>query len=97
MANAKGVLSQDVVYCATAYDAAKGADCLVVVTEWNEFRKLDMETIKGCLKNPVVIDLRNVYEPEEMKRLGFGYVGVGRRRARHLKNNLTNVRCVIYL
>ncbi|MEK7314470.1 MAG: UDP-glucose/GDP-mannose dehydrogenase family protein [Deltaproteobacteria bacterium] len=81
MANAKGVLSQDVVYCASSYDAAKGADCLVVVTEWNEFRKLDMETIKGCLKNPVVVDLRNVYEPEEMKRLGFGYVGVGRRRA----------------
>lgn len=80
MANAKGVLPQDVVYCANAYDAAKGADCLVVVTEWNEFRKLDMETIKNCLKNPVVIDLRNIYEPEEMKRLGFGYVGVGRRR-----------------
>jgi UDPglucose 6-dehydrogenase len=61
-----------------AYDVAKGADALVLATEWNQFRRLDLQRIKGLLRNPIFIDLRNVYEPDQMKRLGFNYAGVGR-------------------
>jgi UDPglucose 6-dehydrogenase len=65
-------------YGKDAYDVAKGADALVLSTEWNQFRRLDLERIKGLLKNPVFIDLRNVYDPDHMKQLGFHYCGVGR-------------------
>ena len=61
-----------------AYAVARGADALIVVTEWNEFRQLDMVKIKKLMKRPVLIDGRNIYEPEEMKALGFVYRGVGR-------------------
>ncbi|MGD0918487.1 MAG: UDP-glucose/GDP-mannose dehydrogenase family protein [Thermodesulfobacteriota bacterium] len=61
-----------------AYDVAKGCDALVLATEWNQFRRLDLQRIKGLLKNPNFIDLRNVYDPDQMKRLGFNYCGVGR-------------------
>ncbi len=60
------------------YSALTGSDCLVVVTEWNQFRNADIERIKSELKNPVVVDLRNVYDPEKMKALGFTYRGMGR-------------------
>jgi UDPglucose 6-dehydrogenase len=65
-------------YGKDAYDVAKGADALVLATEWNQFRRLDLQRIKELLKSPVFIDLRNVYDPEQMKRLGFNYCGVGR-------------------
>ena len=68
----------EIGYGKDAYDVAEGADALVLVTEWNQFRRLDLQRIKGLLKNPVFIDLRNVYDPEQMKRLGFNYCGVGR-------------------
>jgi UDPglucose 6-dehydrogenase len=61
-----------------AYDVAKGADALVLATEWNQFRRLDLQRIKELLKKPVFIDLRNVYDPDQMKRSGFDYCGVGR-------------------
>ncbi|MGH9749203.1 MAG: UDP-glucose dehydrogenase family protein [Candidatus Polarisedimenticolia bacterium] len=61
-----------------AYDAAIGADLLVIATEWNQFRNLDWGRMKGALRAPVVVDLRNVYEPETMRALGFAYTGVGR-------------------
>jgi len=61
-----------------AYDVADGADVLVLVTEWNQFRRLDLLRIKDLLKSPIFIDLRNVYDPDQMKRLGFNYCGVGR-------------------
>ncbi|MGQ9645859.1 MAG: UDP-glucose dehydrogenase family protein [Thermodesulfobacteriota bacterium] len=77
MEEAKAVLPQ-VAYGKDAYDVANGADALVLVTEWNQFRRLDLERIKGLLKTPIFIDLRNVYEPDQMKRLGFNYCGVGR-------------------
>jgi len=67
-----------IAYGKDAYDVAKGADALVLSTEWNQFRRLDLERIKGLLKNPVFIDLRNVYDPDHMKQLGFHYCGVGR-------------------
>jgi UDPglucose 6-dehydrogenase len=68
----------DIDYGKDAYDVARGADALVLATEWNQFRRLDLQRIKGLLKNPVFIDLRNVYDPDQMKRLGFHYCGVGR-------------------
>ncbi len=71
-------LYPDAVYCADAYEAARGADVLVLATEWNLFRNLDWERLKQLLKAPVVLDLRNIYEPERMRRLGFSYEGVGR-------------------
>jgi UDPglucose 6-dehydrogenase len=60
------------------YDAIDGADVLVFVTEWNQFRALDMNRVKQLLKTPKIADLRNIYEPEEMRGMGFDYVGVGR-------------------
>ncbi|MGC8762969.1 MAG: UDP-glucose dehydrogenase family protein [Acidobacteriota bacterium] len=60
------------------YDAASGSDGLVVATEWNEFKKLDWPRLKGCLKRPVVVDLRNLYDPKEVREWGFTYLSVGR-------------------
>jgi UDPglucose 6-dehydrogenase len=68
----------DIEYGKDAYDVARGADALVLATEWNQFRRLDLQRIKGLLKNPVFVDLRNVYDPDQMKQLGFHYCGVGR-------------------
>ncbi|MGZ3558580.1 MAG: UDP-glucose dehydrogenase family protein [Thermodesulfobacteriota bacterium] len=67
-----------VEYGKDAYDVAKGVDALVLATEWNQFRRLDLQRIKGLLKTPLFIDLRNVYDPDQMRRLGFDYCGVGR-------------------
>jgi len=74
---AKAILP-DVEYGKDPYDVAKGADALVLATEWNQFRRLDLQRLKTLLKTPTFIDLRNVYEPDQMKRLGFNYCGVGR-------------------
>lgn len=65
-------------YASDEYEAIDGADAVVIVTEWNQFRALDMERVKGLLKSPKIADLRNIYEPEDMRALGFEYVGVGR-------------------
>jgi UDPglucose 6-dehydrogenase len=67
-----------VALCKTEYDACEDAHALVLVTEWNQFRMLDLERVKRLLREPVVCDLRNVYEPEAMRRAGFRYVCVGR-------------------
>ena len=77
MEEAKAVLPK-VEYGQNAYDVANGADALVLVTEWNQFRRLDLLRIKTLLKEPNFIDLRNVYDPAHMKKLGFRYCGVGR-------------------
>ncbi len=68
----------DVVFCESEYEAAEGAEALVVATEWNQFRGLDIERLKRLMKEPVVVDLRNVYDPEKMREAGFRYYGVGR-------------------
>ncbi|MDR6874188.1 UDPglucose 6-dehydrogenase [Bosea sp. BE125] len=60
------------------YDCVEGADALVIITEWNAFRALDLKRVKTSLKSPVVVDLRNIYRPQEMKALGFTYHGIGR-------------------
>lgn len=78
MANAREVLPSQVEYAQDAYDAATGVDCLVILTEWNQFRSLDLERLKKCLASPTVVDLRNVYEPEKMREAGFSYHCVGR-------------------
>jgi UDPglucose 6-dehydrogenase len=77
MEQAKAVLP-GVEYGRDAYDVAKGVDALVLATEWNQFRRLDLQRLKELLKTPVFIDLRNVYDPDQMRRLGFDYCGVGR-------------------
>jgi UDPglucose 6-dehydrogenase len=69
---------ENVTYCEDAYETADGADALVIATEWNEFRALKLERIKKLLKQPLIVDLRNVYDPHRMKAEGFTYVSVGR-------------------
>lgn len=68
----------DISYAEDEYGAVTGADALVFITEWNQFRALDMERIRGLMRSPKIADLRNIYEPEAMRALGFDYVGVGR-------------------
>ncbi|MCL4530073.1 MAG: UDP-glucose/GDP-mannose dehydrogenase family protein, partial [Chloroflexi bacterium] len=65
-------------YCGNAYEMAKGCDALMVITEWNEFKQLDLEQIKSLLNKPVIFDGRNIYDPALMKELGFTYRGIGR-------------------
>ncbi len=77
MENAKKEIS-GITFCADAYDACAGADALVIVTEWNQFRSLDMDRIKRLLKGLLFFDLRNIYSPEKMRGLGFTYYCVGR-------------------
>lgn len=68
----------DIEYADDEYAAVSGADALVFMTEWNQFRALDMDRIRGLMKEPRIADLRNIYEPSDMRELGFQYVGVGR-------------------
>ena len=69
---------QDVEYGADEYDTAKGCDALVLATEWNQFRNLDLPRLKTLMRQSVLVDLRNVYEPEDLRRQGFRYAAVGR-------------------
>lgn len=69
---------ENVSYAKNAYDAAEGADALVIVTEWEAFRALDFHRIKSVIKTPIVVDLRNIYRSSEMTKLGFAYSSVGR-------------------
>ncbi|HKY32803.1 MAG TPA: UDP-glucose/GDP-mannose dehydrogenase family protein [Candidatus Polarisedimenticolia bacterium] len=77
MDNARPVLPA-VAFCDDEYSTVEGADLLVLATEWNQFRALDLKRVRGLMKSPVVVDLRNIYEPEDMARLGFTYRCVGR-------------------
>ena len=67
-----------VTYCESEYSAAEGASALVLATEWNQFRSLDLDRLKRLLSRPLIVDLRNIYEPEAMREKGFDYVCVGR-------------------
>jgi UDPglucose 6-dehydrogenase len=71
-------LMHDVAFCANAYDAMQDADALVIITEWNEFRALDLARVKSLLRTPTVIDLRDIYDPQDMSAAGFYYVSIGR-------------------
>jgi UDPglucose 6-dehydrogenase len=66
-------------FCKDAYDAAKGADAVVLVTEWSEFRELDFDKVKKLLKKPFVFDGRNIYDPKALRAKGFTYTGLGRQ------------------
>ncbi|MFO1151173.1 MAG: UDP-glucose/GDP-mannose dehydrogenase family protein [Alsobacter sp.] len=77
MGHARGLLP-DVTFADNAYACAEGADALVIVTEWDAFRALDLGRIQRGLKAPVVVDLRNIYRPDDMRKRGFTYVSVGR-------------------
>jgi UDPglucose 6-dehydrogenase len=72
----------DIGYGANAYEAAVGADALVIVTEWNEFKLLNFERLRQTMKRALILDGRNLYDPERLRRLGFEYVSVGRPAAR---------------
>ena len=63
-----------------AYSAVEGADALVIITEWDQFRALDLDRVKGLMRDNHVIDLRNIYQPEDMQKRGFRYSGVGKPR-----------------
>jgi UDPglucose 6-dehydrogenase len=80
MAHAKELLPE-VAYCDDPYTCAEGADALVIVTEWEQFRALDLDRLRRAMTQPVIIDLRNVYRPEEMVKHGFIYEGIGRSAA----------------
>jgi UDPglucose 6-dehydrogenase len=77
MAQARPLMDK-VTFCRDPYECVEGAQALVIVTEWDAFRALDMKRVKAALAAPVVVDLRNIYRPEEMRRQGFTYVSVGR-------------------
>jgi UDPglucose 6-dehydrogenase len=79
MDDAKSIFHNKIKYAKGPYDCVKGADAVVILTEWNEFRNLELVKIKTLLKSPNFFDFRNIYEPEKMKRLGFNYSCVGRR------------------
>jgi UDPglucose 6-dehydrogenase len=76
--NAKRLLNSSVEYCEDAYATARGADALLLVTEWDEFRRLDFDRIKPVMRRPVLVDGRNIYDPRAMRDRGFIYRGVGR-------------------
>jgi len=71
-------LIKDVTWCGDPYEAMQAADAIVILTEWNEFRALDIQKMLKLLKAPVLVDLRNIYQPTEMKAAGFRYISVGR-------------------
>ncbi len=71
-------LLTDVVFCKDPYDAATDSDLTIIITEWNEFKEMDLKKLKEIMKTPNLIDCRNIYDPENLKKEGFKYVGVGR-------------------
>jgi UDPglucose 6-dehydrogenase len=74
-----GKLLTEVKFCDGPYHAIDGADALVLITEWDQFRALDFDRVKSLMKSPTVVDLRNVYDPEAMAKRGFAYVSIGRK------------------
>jgi UDPglucose 6-dehydrogenase len=81
MDNARPLLPPAVKFCESAHVAAEGADAMVLLTEWNEFKLLDLERLRAVMRRPLIFDGRNLWEPERMRRLGFEYHSIGRRPA----------------
>jgi UDPglucose 6-dehydrogenase len=73
-----GHMLEKVTFCVGPYDVAQDADALVIITEWDQFRALDLKRIKTAMRTPVIVDLRNIYRPDEVRSLGFTYISVGR-------------------
>ncbi|MFN3518483.1 MAG: UDP-glucose dehydrogenase family protein [Sphingomonas sp.] len=78
MEAARSVMPASLTYCSGPYEAAEGADVVVIVTEWDAFRALDFQRLKSTMAAPVLVDLRNIYDREDVERVGFHYTGVGR-------------------
>jgi UDPglucose 6-dehydrogenase len=79
MENARALMPEGVVFCESAYEAAAGADGVTLLTEWNEFKYLNLDRLRGLLRRRLIFDARNLYEPERMRRLGFEYYSIGRK------------------
>jgi UDPglucose 6-dehydrogenase len=77
--NARAILPPRVVYCDSPYAAATGADAVALVTEWNEFKFLNLDRLRSVMRRPLIFDGRNLWEPERMRRLGFEYHSIGRK------------------
>ncbi len=77
--NARRLLPATVAFSESAYEAAQGADAIALITEWNEFKFLNLERLRGLMRRPLIFDGRNLYEPERMRRLGFEYYSIGRK------------------
>ena len=75
---ARSIFGKKIYYARSAYDALKGADALLLVTEWNEFREPDFTKMKKTMRQPVILDGRNLYDPDHMRSLGFTYSSIGR-------------------
>ena len=78
MEKTKKELKDTIGYCKDIYETVAGADCIILMTEWNEFKEIDWDRIKSLMKQPVILDGRNIYDPEKMKEMGFKYMGIGR-------------------
>jgi UDPglucose 6-dehydrogenase len=76
---ARKIFGDSIQYCDDLYQTAEGAEALIIITEWNPYRRLDLERLRTVMKEPLLIDLRNIYTPQEAKMAGFRYEGVGRR------------------
>ena len=76
--NAKKVLSKEIIFCEDPYEAVQESDALFIATDWDEFKKADLAKIKDSLREPIIIDGKNIYDPEEMKKIGFTYISIGR-------------------
>ena len=79
MPKAKKIFKNNIEFCSDSYKAAKGSDCLVIVTEWDEFKELNFKKLRKILRQPIIVDGRNMYNPNDMKKLGFKYISVGRK------------------
>lgn len=78
MDNVKKVFKDKVIFCKSSYEAVKETGALIILTEWNEFKQADMEKVRSLMKEPVVFDGRNIYDPQSMKKMGFKYFSIGR-------------------
>jgi UDPglucose 6-dehydrogenase len=78
MEHAKSDIGVGPFYAESVYQAIEGTDCIALVTEWNEFRALQLDRVKSMMNQPIMVDMRNIYNPEEMRAAGFAYFGIGR-------------------
>lgn len=78
MEKARHIL-KNVKFCQDPYEVCRGSDCLLIVSEWDEFKELDFNRIKRLLKRPLIFDGRNIYDPQKLTKLGFSYIGIGRK------------------
>ena len=79
MENIQKKYTGKLTYCSNPYDVVKGVDALAILTEWNEFKQIDLDKVKKAMKTPLIFDGRNIYDPAVMKKLGFTYYSTGRQ------------------